>query len=102
MCSWGCKLIKRKVKLISVCYQIWVEVTRPKFSTRFCVEVKSDGLPLLLVTWIDLVTSSTVLVQSFSACSEIMIDQNFWNNISKPYHKKSSELDLEKLVCFEE
>ena len=61
MCSWGCELVKRKVELISVCYQSWVEVTSPNFSTRPCVKVKSDNLPLLLVTWIDLVTSSIAL-----------------------------------------
>ena len=75
MCSLGCELIKRKVELFF--YQIWFEVTHPKFSTRPCVKVKSDNLPLLLVTWIDLVTSSTVLelLQSFSAYSEIVTDR---------------------------
>ena len=59
------------------CYQILVEVISPRFSTRPGVKVKSDNLPLLLVTWIDLVTSSIVLenFQNFSACSEIMTDQ---------------------------
>ena len=76
MCSWGCELVKRKVELISVCYQSWVEVTSPNFSANPCVELKSDNLLLPLVTWIDLVTSSIVLehLQSFSAYYEIVTD----------------------------
>ena len=61
MCFWGCELIKRKVELIIVFLLpnlSWSHKSN-NFSTRSCVRAESDNLPL--VTWIDLVTTSTVL-----------------------------------------
>ena len=91
------KLMKRKVKCLLPNLS-WSHLS--KISTIFCVEVKSDTLDFTFgnIDW-----SSNILNSFSPKFFSLLWDNNksnFWNSISKPYHKKSSVLDFSKVGLF--